>query len=143
MSRRAELLSAKIDRLFQVMTQRDAPPLTTAAAATAITAKSGVPISAGRLETLRSGDSDTAPTNAELAAIATYFGVSPRYLTTAGPTPDIDAQLALLEALRDTGVRHVRTCDLVNPKSPETLHDLANIVRAVDHADVAAPNVGT
>lgn len=98
-------LAGKIDRLFEVMHKRDAPPMSTATAAAAITAKSGVPISAARLEALRSGDNDAAATNTELAAIATGFGVSPTYLTTVGPTPDIDAQLDLLQALRDASVQ--------------------------------------
>jgi hypothetical protein len=122
-------LAAKINRLFHVMHKRDAPPLTTAAAAAAITAKSGDPISADRLEKLRSGDDDAVPVLDELVAIATHFGVSPRYLTTAEPTPDIDAQLDLLEAMRDTGVRDIRACDPATLKDPEGLRHLADIVR--------------
>ncbi|WP_157681619.1 hypothetical protein [Mycobacterium sp. JS623] len=98
-------MAGKIGRLFEVMHKRDAPPMSSAAAAAAITAKSGVPVSAARLEALRSGDNDVAATNTELAAIATGFGVSPTYLTTAGPTPDIDAQLDLLQTLRDASVQ--------------------------------------
>lgn len=104
---RADELARKIDRLFEVMHKRDAPPMSTATAAAAITAKTGVPLSAARLEALRSGDNDAAATHSELAAIARGFGVSPIYLTTAGPAPEIDAQLDLLQALRDTGVQSI------------------------------------
>ena len=103
-------LAVKIDRLFEVMHKRGVPPLSTAAAASAVTAQGGIALSAKRLEALRSGDDDTTPTNTELHAIATYFGVSPTYLTAAGPTLNIDAQLDLLQTLRDTGLQSVHMC---------------------------------
>lgn len=124
-------LARRIDRLFEVMHKRDTPPVSTAAAAAAITTNSGVPLTAVRVEALRSGEDEAvaAPTNAELTAIAAYFGVSPRYLTTAGPTPDIDAQLDLLLAMRDTGVHDIRACNPAHLTSPEAHRALADILR--------------
>lgn len=94
----SNLLSARINRLFAVMHKRDEPELSTRAAAAAITARTGVRVSAQTLAELRAGtataDDETA------AAITKFFGVPPRYLR-PGPAVDIDRQLDLLCALRD------------------------------------------
>lgn len=98
------VLASKLSRLFAVMHKRDEPEVSTDAAAEAISARSGVLVSAADLERLRSGDK-TDPTVDQLRAIAAFFGVAERYLLTAGPVPDVDASLELLRALRDAGVR--------------------------------------
>lgn len=96
--------ATKINRLFEVMHKRGEPPVSTRAAAEAISDQSGVHIGVEDLEALRSGDK-TDPTTAELSAIARFFGVSERYLLSAGPVADIEAQLGLLRGLRDAGIR--------------------------------------
>lgn len=96
-------LATKINRLFEVMHKRNEPPLSTRAAAEAISAHSGVHIGVADLEGLRSGDKSD-PSDAELGAIAGFFGVSERYLLSAGPVADIEAQLSLLCELRDAGI---------------------------------------
>lgn len=91
-------LSAKLNRLFDVMHRRDAPPMSTEAAAAGITAQTGVGISAAYLSELRAG-AGREPSVDELVAIAEFFGVSSPYLT--GDRPDIEDQLTLLELMRD------------------------------------------
>ena len=96
-------LARRINRLFDVMHARTAPPPSTSAAAAAITARGAVPMSPSTLERLRS-DCGATSSHAELTAIAEFFGVSTSYLTDAAAGPGIDAQLDTLRALRDAGV---------------------------------------
>lgn len=98
-------LARRINRLFDVMHKRDAPPLTTAAAADGITARGDAPVSTNLLDQLRSGDRSNDPTEAELRAIAAFFGVAPEYLTDTESATRIDPQLDILRALREAGVR--------------------------------------
>ncbi|OFJ51872.1 hypothetical protein BEL07_20655 [Mycolicibacterium grossiae] len=98
-------LARRINRLFEVMHKQHAPPLTTAAAAAGITARGDTPVSTNLLDQLRSGDRSSDPTEAELRAIAAFFGVAPEYLTDTEAATRIDPQLNLLCALREAGVR--------------------------------------
>nr|WP_234787700.1 MULTISPECIES: helix-turn-helix transcriptional regulator [Mycobacteriaceae] len=104
------------------------PPLSNAAAAEAITRKTGVSISSAYLWQLRTGVK-TNPTVTHLRAIAQFFGVAPSYLVDPGIDPDIDAQLNLLQAMRDAGVR-----DLAMRASGLTPQALNSLRAMVDHA---------
>ncbi|WP_221046222.1 helix-turn-helix domain-containing protein [Mycobacterium senriense] len=103
-------------------------PLSNAAAAAAITEKTGVSISPAYLWQLRSGIKRN-PTVAHLRAIAEFFGVPASYLIDRDPDQKIDAQLTLIQALRDVGVRDlaVRTSGL----TPEAITSLAAMVDEV------------
>lgn len=93
-----QVLSRKINRLFEVMHRRNEPAMSTEAAAAGIVERTGVSIDPAYLDRLRSGAGST-PNHAELIAIAEFFGVSPGYLTE--DRPDIEDQLTLLEIMRD------------------------------------------
>jgi transcriptional regulator with XRE-family HTH domain len=121
-------LSVKLNKLFDIMRKPSQPPLSNAAAAEAIEAKTGVSISSAYLWQLRNG-MKTNPTVAHLRAIAQFFGVAPSYLVDPGIDPDIDAQLNLLEAMRDAGVR-----DLAMRASGLTPQALNSLAAMVDHA---------
>lgn len=95
-------LARRINRLFDVMHKRAAPPMSTFAAAEAITARGTVHLSPSTLERLRS-DCGATSSHAELTAIAEFFGVSASYLTDVAAGHSIDAQLDLLRDLRETG----------------------------------------
>lgn len=95
-------LAVKLNKLFEVMHSPSEPALSNAAAAEAITEKTGVSISPAYLWQLRSG-LKTNPTVAHLRAIAEFFGVSASYLIDAGVDEHLEAQLDLLQALRDAG----------------------------------------
>nr|WP_253843195.1 helix-turn-helix transcriptional regulator [Mycobacterium colombiense] len=103
-------------------------PLSNAAAAAAITKKTGVSISPAYLWQLRSGVKRN-PTVAHLRAIADFFGVPASYLIDRDPDQKIDAQLTLMQALRDVGVRDlaVRTSGL----TPQAITSLAAMVDEV------------
>lgn len=118
-------LAARLNKLFELMRKASTPPLSNAAAAAAITDKTGVPISPAYLWQLRSGIK-TNPTVAHLRAIADFFGVPPSYLIDRGTDPAIDAQLNLLQALRDNGVRDLAA--RASGLTPQALNSLAAIV---------------
>lgn len=65
-------LAARLNRLFEVMRKPNTPALSNAAAAAAITEKTGVSISPAYLWQLRNGIKDN-PTVAHLRAIAEFF----------------------------------------------------------------------
>lgn len=118
-------LAARLNKLFELMRKAGAPALSNAAAAAAITDKTGVPISPAYLWQLRSGIK-TNPTVAHLRAIAEFFGVPPSYLIDSGTDPAIDAQLNLLQALRDNGVRDLAA--RASGLTPQALNSLAVII---------------
>lgn len=118
-------LATRLNKLFGLMRKAGTPPLSNAAAAAAITDKTGVPISPAYLWQLRSGVK-TNPTVAHLRAIADFFGVPPSYLIDRGTDPAIDAQLNLLQALRDHGVRDLAA--RASGLTPQALNSLAAIV---------------
>jgi transcriptional regulator with XRE-family HTH domain len=121
-------LANRLNKLFDVMRSQNVPPLSNAAAAAAITEKTGVSISPAYLWQLRNGVKDN-PTVIHLRAIADYFGLPASYLIDSETDPSIDAQLNLLQALRDHGVR-----DLALRASGLTAQALNSLASMVDHA---------
>ncbi|WP_371915839.1 helix-turn-helix domain-containing protein [Mycobacterium colombiense] len=121
-------LASRLSKLFEVMRKAGTAPLSNAAAAAAITKKTGVSISPAYLWQLRSGVKRN-PTVAHLRAIADFFGVPASYLIDRDPDQKIDAQLSLMQALRDVGVRDlaVRTSGL----TPQAITSLAAMVDEV------------
>ena len=110
------------------MRRRDERPMSNAVAAKAITEKTGVSISAAYLWQLRSGKS-TNPTVEPLRAIAEFFGISPSYLIESDVDPKLEAQLELLQVLRDAGIR-----DLAMRASGLTPEAIDSLRAMVDHA---------
>ncbi|MDD4866099.1 MAG: helix-turn-helix domain-containing protein [Mycobacterium sp.] len=121
-------LSVKLNKLFEIMRKPSEPPLSNAAAAEAITKQTGVSISPAYLWQLRNGLKDN-PTVHHLRAIAEFFGVAPSYLIDPGIDPQIDAELNLLQAFRDSGVR-----DLAMRASGLTPQAINSLAAMVDHA---------
>lgn len=117
----------KLDKLFKIMRRPSDPPLSNAAAAEAITEQTGVSISSAYMWQLRTGVKSN-PTVQHLRAIAEFFGVPPSYLIDPGLDPRIDAQLNLVQALRDSGVR-----DLAMRASGLTPQALNSLAAMVDH----------
>jgi len=121
-------LAAKLNKLFEVMRKPEDPPLSNPAAAQAITEKTGVPISAAYLWQLRNG-LKTNPTVQHLRAIASFFGVPSAYLIEPESSSTIDAQLRLLQVLRDNGVRDLAL--RASGLSPESISSLAAMIDEV------------
>lgn len=135
-------LAAKLNKLFEVMHKPSEPPLSNAAAAAAITRHTGVSISPAYLWQLRNGVKSN-PTVQHLRAIADFFGVPASYLIDRDTDLKIDAQLNLLQALRDSGIRDLamRASGLTS----QALHSLAAMVdhvRRLEHLPPVAPQKG-
>ncbi|MGW4738808.1 hypothetical protein [Nocardia xishanensis] len=106
-------LSHKINRLFAVMHPRSAPERSTESVAEQVSGQLRRAVAASYLEELRGGrfddEHDGAAVEFELlAAIASCFGVAPRYLTTTGQAAaSIDRELELLATMRDANVASI------------------------------------
>lgn len=118
-------LAGKLNKLFEIMRKPSEPPLSNVAAAEAITRKTGVSISQAYMWQLRNG-ARTNPTVQHLRAIADFFGVPASYLIDRDTNPKIDAQLGLLQALRDSSVRDLAM--RASGLSPQAITSLATMV---------------
>jgi transcriptional regulator with XRE-family HTH domain len=98
-------LAEKLDRLFQTVRRGGRAEYSYEEVAAAIRAD-GVMISHTYVWQLRKGLRDN-PTKRHLEALAQFFGVSPAYFLDDEAARTIDAQLEMLGALRDGGVRSV------------------------------------
>ena len=118
-------LADKLDRLFRAVHPRGRGEYTLEEVVEGIRARGGPTISVSYLWELRTGRRGN-PRRSHLQALADFFGVSPAYFFDDAATARIDAQLELLAALRDAGVRRIalRAFGL----SPETLTAIAGIV---------------
>lgn len=135
-------LAARLNKLFEIMRKPNTPPLSNAAAAAAITQQTGVSISPAYLWQLRNGVKDN-PTVAHLRAIADFFGVPPSYLIDRDTDQKIDAQLNLLQALRDSDVRDLAM--RAHGLTPQALNSLAAMVdhaRQLEQLPPVAPSQG-
>jgi transcriptional regulator with XRE-family HTH domain len=121
-------LAARLEKLFDVMHKPNTSPLSNDAVAAAIAEKTGVLINPAYLEQLRDG-SETNPPVAHLKAIAEFSGLPASYLTDRNLDPRLDAQLTLLKAMRDNGVRDAALCR--SELSPEALNRLAAIIASL------------
>ncbi|WP_431952575.1 hypothetical protein [Nocardia lijiangensis] len=106
-------LSHKINRLFAVMHPRSAPERSTESVAEQVSDQLRRAVAPSYLEQLRGGGFDDERDGAAvefeiLAAIASCFGVAPRYLTTTGQAAvSIDRELELLATMRDANVASI------------------------------------
>ena len=99
-------LASRIGYLFQVVQPQGRGEYTYREVAAGIAAAGGPKVSASYIWQLRTGEKDN-PTKKHLEALAAFFEVPPAYFFDDVEAERIDAQLALLEALRDAGVRSV------------------------------------
>ncbi|OBK38560.1 XRE family transcriptional regulator [Mycobacterium sp. 1245111.1] len=120
-------LADRLNRLFDLVRKPNEPPMSNAAASAAIKEKTGVSISAAYLWQLRNGTKDN-PTVAHLRALAEFFGLPASYLVDTTPDPGLEAQLNLLQALRDHGVRGIAL-----RASGLTPRALTNLASMIDH----------
>ena len=121
-------LSEKLDFLFRTVHPSERGEFTFEEVAEEIRARGGPTISATYIWQLRKGIRDN-PTKKHLEALADFFGVPPAYFFDAAAAKRIDAELALLVALRDGSVRQLalRAFGL----SPSSLKTIASMVERV------------
>jgi transcriptional regulator with XRE-family HTH domain len=125
-------LAAKVNRLFSTVTPRGGGEYTFEEVAEAIRAKGGPTISATYLWQLRKGLRDN-PTKRHLEALAGFFGVPPAYFFDTAEAERIDAELALLAALRDGPVRQIAMrANGLSAKSLEAIAEMVDRVRELE-----------
>lgn len=98
-------LADRLNHLFATVLRSDGRPWTNEKAAAALHAL-GAGMSDGYLSQLRNGKKNN-PSARHLAAIAELFGVPVGYFFDAGTAERLDADLPLLAAVRDPGVRRL------------------------------------
>ena len=125
---RPTALSQKLDFLFRSVHPSERGEYAFEEVAEAVRAGGGPTISATYIWQLRKGIRDN-PTKKHLEALATFFGVPPAYFFDDAATKRIDAELALLVALRDS---HVRQLALrASGLSPDSLKTIASMIERV------------
>lgn len=99
-------LAQKIDHLFATVRPPEGDEYTHEEVASALRGAGGPTISATYVWQLRKGIRDN-PTRHHIEALAQFFGVPPSYFFDEEAAERIDAELALLVAMRDSSVRSV------------------------------------
>ena len=124
-------LAEKIDHLFAVVR----PPkgeYTHEEVATAIRDAGGPTVSATYIWQLRKGLRDN-PTKKHLEALSSFFGVPPAYFFDDQAAARVDAELALLSAIRDASVRQVALrASGLSTESLETIAEMIERVRKLE-----------
>ncbi|GAA3434825.1 helix-turn-helix domain-containing protein [Kutzneria kofuensis] len=125
-------LATKVNHLFSVVRPASGAEYTFDEVAEAIRAQGGPTISATYLWQLRKGLRDN-PTKRHLEALAGFFGVPPAYFFDDAEAERIDAELALLSALRDAPVRQIALrARGLSTKSLEAISDMVDRVRELE-----------
>jgi len=129
---RSRILAEKINHLFQTVHSRNRGEYTAEEVAQAIEETGGPTISPSYIWYLRTGRRDN-PTRKHLEALARFFGVSPAYFLDDEAAERIDAQLDLLAALRDAGVREIALrASGLSPRSLAAIREMVNHVRELE-----------
>jgi transcriptional regulator with XRE-family HTH domain len=104
---RTSVIAERLEHLFTTVHPPGRGPYSLREVAEAINTEAGTSlISAAYLSQLRTGQR-TEPSHSRLSAIARFFGVDIQYFTDDQTAIEIDDQLELLAAMRDTGVRAI------------------------------------
>ncbi|MFF0063845.1 helix-turn-helix domain-containing protein [Streptomyces sp. NPDC005279] len=126
-----QTLADKLNHLFRTVVPAGRGPFSVEEVAKAIT-ETGVSISGSYIWLLRKGQRDN-PTLRHLTALAKFFGVPPAYFFDDEVTADVNAELGLLVALRDTGVQMVALRAAgVSPKSLASIKEVIERVRELE-----------
>ncbi len=129
-------VAARLDRLFTMVTRPDGSEFSYREVAEAIAAAGGPTISASYIWQLRTGGKDN-PTKKHMEALATFFGVPAGYFLQAEAEAEaVEAEVGLLKAMRDAGVRDValRVSGL-SPVSLEVIREVIERTRTLEGLD--------
>jgi ESX-1-secreted protein regulator len=99
-------LGERLEHLFRTVLRSDGREYSNEEVAAAIARDQQVGISASYIWYLRTGQRDN-PTFKHLNALARFFGVPPAYFFDEQTREDVEAELGLLSAMKDAGVRDV------------------------------------
>lgn len=124
-------LADRLNHLFAMVHPADRGPYSNEEVAQAIRHDGGE-ISRAYIAYLRNGER-TNPTMQHLEALAAFFGVKPSYFFDEDSATSTDAELDLLLAIRDSGVRTIalRAAGL-SPQSIKTVTDIIERVRDLE-----------
>lgn len=125
-------LAARLDHLFKVTADADGHEHSYRTMAAALEAAGGPTVSSSYLHQLRTGQKDN-PTKRHLEALAAYFGVPPAYFFDEELAAEVDAQLAMLRTLRDSGVMSVAL--RARGLSEESLQLLTHLIDRTRHLE--------
>ncbi|WP_153036917.1 helix-turn-helix domain-containing protein [Amycolatopsis sp. YIM 10] len=125
-------LAGKVNHLFQTIRPGEGWEYSFEEVAEGIRARGGPTISGTYIWQLRKGLRDN-PTKRHLEALASFFGVPPAYFFDDEAARRIDAELALLTALRDNSVRQIalRAWGL-SAKSLDAITEMVERVRELE-----------
>ena len=117
----------QLDHLFRTVHPRGRRPFSFEVVAAAIARSGDEPISANYIWMLRKGLRDN-PSKHHIEALAGFFGVPPTYFFDEEIARRVDAQLALLVAMRDAGVETIglRAAGLT-PESRQAIAHMAAV----------------
>ncbi|MDF3290509.1 MULTISPECIES: helix-turn-helix domain-containing protein [Streptomyces] len=120
-------LAEKLNHLFETVIPAGRGPYSSEEVARAIT-EGGVPISGSYIWLLRRGQRDN-PTLRHVEGLARFFGVPPAYFFDDRVADEVNAELRLLVALRDSQVQRValRSAGL----SAQSLSSIAEVIERV------------
>jgi transcriptional regulator with XRE-family HTH domain len=122
----------RLNYLFRTVRKPDQREYTNEEVANAITQDQGVTISASYLWYLRTGQRDN-PTLKHLKALATFFGVPPSYFFDDETAERVEAELALLVAMKDARVRDLALrADGLSPESLDAIREMIARVRELE-----------
>ncbi|WP_158849078.1 XRE family transcriptional regulator [Saccharothrix deserti] len=125
-------LAEKLEYLFHTIREPGRREHSNEEVAAAITRDQGVTISASYIWYLRTGQRDN-PTLKHLTALATFFGVPAAYFLDDQVREEVEAEIALVTALKDTGVRDVAMrASGLSGKSLDTIAEVINRVRELE-----------
>ena len=125
-------LAEKLEYLFRTVRESGRREYSNEEVSAAIARDQGETISASYIWYLRTGQRDN-PTFKHLNALAKFFGVPPAYFFDDETSNAVEAELALLAAMKDAGVRDValRAAGL-SPESLDTISDVITRVRQLE-----------
>ena len=128
----ARTLSEKLGHLFESIHPADRGPYSNEEVAAAIRDQGGPTISATYIWLLRKGQRDN-PTLKHVEALAGFFGVPPAYFFDDETTAKVDAELELLNVMKDLGVQKVamRVAGL-SPRSLDSIAEMIDRVRELE-----------
>lgn len=133
----SKTLAERLGYLFRVVHPRDRGEYTYREVAAAIVA-TGTSISPSYIWQLRTGGKDN-PTKKHLEALASFFGVAPAYFFDDVVAEKVDAELAVMVAMRDSGIRDIALrAGGLSEKSLDVVRDMIERTRQLEGLDSPA-----
>ncbi|RBQ19621.1 XRE family transcriptional regulator [Spongiactinospora rosea] len=125
-------LAAKLDHLFRTVRPKGGGEYSFEEVSDTLKARGGPTISGTYIWQLRKGLRDN-PTMRHLEALAGFFGVPPAYFFDDAAAERIDAELALLTALRDSSIRQIALrASGLSTKSLDAITEMLERVRELE-----------